>query len=153
MAKPNPDRHITRANYANSTGGYMVRFFRKGKSYQAYFSDGKHGGQKKALAAARLHRDEMEPKYKTLNPVERAKILPSHNTSGTVGVRWVDKVIVKGKKTYKFKFAIASWSVEGARHSCAFSVDKYGKEEAWKMAVKARAAGLKDLAKAAAKAK
>lgn len=153
MAKKDQDRHITRANYFDAKGnpaasGYMVRFQRRGKSYQAYFGDSKYGGQKKALAAARVHRDEMEPKFRTLTPLERAKILTASNTSGTVGVRWVEKTMTKGKKKYNFTFASASWSVGGARKSKSFSVDKYGKDKAWDLAVKARAAGLREMAKA-----
>jgi hypothetical protein len=152
MPKLNPDRHITRANHLDAngnpaSGGYMVRFFRRGKSYQAYFSDVKFGTQKKALKAAREHRDEMEPKYRTLSPLERAKMMTANNTSGTVGVRWVSKTIAKGDKKYSFTFATASWSIKGERKTRAFSVDKYGKEEAWKMAVKARQAGLKEIAR------
>jgi hypothetical protein len=149
MPKLNPDRNITRANHANSKGGFMVRFFRKGKVYQAYFSDHKFGGEKKALAAARKHRDEVEPKHKLLNPLERAKITPSHNTSGTVGIRTVQREMTKKNKKYTFEFVVASWSVAGERHTKAFGVDKYGREKAWNLAVKARAEGIRKMAKEA----
>lgn len=152
MAKLNPDRHITRASHYDSKGnsipsGYMVRFTRRGKHYQAYFSDSRNGGQKKALAVARKHRDEMEPKFKLLNPIERANVKMSTNTSGTVGVRWATKTIKKAKKTYVFEFAVASWTGAEGRQTKSYSVDKYGKEQAWKLAVKARKAGLAALAK------
>jgi hypothetical protein len=153
MAKPNPDRNITRANHFGSdgqpiTGGYMVRFNRRGKSHQAYFSDSKHGSKKKALLAARQHRDEVEPKYRLITPLERAKLVTAANTSGTVGVRWTTRTIKKGKQTYTFSFATASWSIEGQRKSRAFSEQKYGKDKAWAMAVKARQAGLKAMSQA-----
>ncbi len=152
MPKAKSLQHITRSYYYDSAGnpvpnGYMVRFSRRGKRYQAFFSDGRYGGQKKALEAAKAHRDEMEPKMRPLTPVERANVKLASNTSGTVGVRWSKKVILKGKKKYTFEFAIASWSGVGGRHSKSFSADKYGREQAWKMAVKARKAGLAELAK------
>ncbi len=156
MAKPDPDRHITRANYLDvngkpASGGFMVRFQRRGKNHQSYFGDLRYGGKKHALAAARAHRDQIEPKFRTLTPVERAKLLTASNTSGTVGVRWVTKEIVRGDKKYSFLFACAAWSINGKRRSKSFSTEKYGKEKAWDLALKARKAGLKEMAEATAK--
>jgi len=152
MPKANPLRHITRTSHYDKQGnaipsGYMVRFSRRGKHHQAYFSDSRFGGQKKALEAAKAHRDVTEPKFRALTSVERANIKMASNTSGTVGIRWSKKVMKKGKKTYTFEFAVAAWSGVGGRHTRSFSVEKYGKEQAWKLAVKARKAGLAELAK------
>lgn len=152
MAKANPHRHITRTSHYDAEGnaipsGYMVRFSRRGKHYQAYFSDKRYGGAKKALEAAKANRDQMEPKLRTLTPVERANVKMSTNTSGTVGVRWANKVVDTGKKKYFFEFAVASWSGPGGRQTKSFSVEKFGKEQAWKLALKARKAGLAELSK------
>ena len=154
MPKLDPDRHITRANYLRTNGepaasGYMVRFIRRGKRYQNYFGDSAHGGAKKALIAARKHRDEIEPTIRTYTPAELAKRLSAKNTSGTAGVRWAERVITKNKKKYTFHFAVASWSVAGQRKSKAFSAGKYGEDKAWELATKARKAGLKEAVKAA----
>lgn len=152
MAKAKNHRHITRTSHYDKEGhavpsGYMVRFSRRGKHHQAYFSDSRYGSQKKALEAAITHRDEMEPKYRLMTSVERANIQMSTNTSGTVGVRWSTKVMTKGEKTYTFEFAVAAWTGVGGRHTKTFSVEKYGKEQAWKLAVKARKNGIAELAK------
>jgi hypothetical protein len=152
MAKANPNRHISRTSHYNAAriavpSGYLVRFSRRGKHHQAYFSDNRFGGPKKALAAARAHRDEMESKFRLLTPVERANVLMSTNTSGTVGIRWTKKTVSKGSKKYTFEFAVASWSTPAGRLTRSFSAEKYGRDEAWKLAIKARKSGLAQLAK------
>lgn len=149
--KINPNRNITRAVVYDTDGkpkssGWMVRFNRRGKSYQAFFGDSKHGGEKKSLAAARLDRDSKESKFKPLSAAERYSKPSSRNTSGTVGVRWTNRVVKKGKKKYEFTFAIATWSpAPGERRTATFSADKYGKEQAWKLASEARRKGLLEM--------
>ena len=39
--------------------GFFVRVQRKGKVHSAFFTDFKHGGRAKALAAAKLHREQL----------------------------------------------------------------------------------------------
>jgi hypothetical protein len=150
MAKPDRNRNITRAVSYDEDGnqrsaGWMVRFNRRGKSYQSFFGDSKHGGEKKSLAAARADRDAKEPKYRMSTPAERLAAMKRRNTSGVIGVRWAERTIKKAKKTYTFLFATPAWTgVKGQRHTAAFSVLKYGKKEAWALACKARDKGVKE---------
>lgn len=151
MPKPNPNKNISRAQTFGDdgklkTGGWLVRFVRAGKSYQAYFGDSKHGGQRKALQAARAHRDEMAPKYAQKAPSSRAVTPSARNSSGVVGVRWLTRKVKKGKKAYEFVFATAEWNPEpGVRKTAAFSAAKHGKKVAWEKACEARRKGLAQL--------
>jgi len=151
MAKPNQNKNISRAetfgeNGKLKSGGWLVRFVRAGKSYQAYFGDSKHGGQRKALQAARLHRDEMAPKYSQKAPSTRAVNPSARNSSGVVGVRWLTRRVKKGKKTYEFIFATAEWNPEpGVRKTAAFSAAKHGEKKAWELACEARRKGILQL--------
>lgn len=55
-AGPNPNAGISRiAQPEKRTFGFFVRLMRKGKIYNAFFADKSHGGQRKALEAARAH--------------------------------------------------------------------------------------------------
>jgi hypothetical protein len=50
------ERNITRFDFGR-THGWWVRIRRRGRSVQAFYSDGKHGGRTRALARARRQRD------------------------------------------------------------------------------------------------
>ena len=151
MAKPNQNKNISRAetfgeNGKLKSGGWLVRFVRSGKGYQAYFGDSKHGGQRKALQAARAHRDEVAPKFMLKAPSTRSVTPSTRNTSGVVGVRWLTRRVKKGKKTYEFTFATAEWNPEpGVRKTAAFSAAKHGEKKAWELACEARRKGLAQL--------
>lgn len=151
MPKANPNRNISRAETFSDenklkSGGWLVRFARAGKSYQAYFGDAKHGGQRKSLAAARAHRDEMAPKFVATAPSIRSTKPSARNSSGVVGVRWLHRKVKHGKKTYNFVFATAEWNPEpGVRKTAAFSAAKHGKKKAWELACEARRKGLLQL--------
>ncbi|MEM6910714.1 MAG: AP2 domain-containing protein [Verrucomicrobiota bacterium] len=149
MARPKKDRNITRIDSTVAEGkqeahGYEVRIVRRGQSVHRFFADKKAGGKRKALEAARSFRDGAEAKLKPMSRKEKANLLTSKNTSGVPGVRWTEKTIAKGKKTYAYWFAVATWSPQkGVRKTASFSCDKYGEQKAWDMAVKARKAGVK----------
>ena len=152
----NDNRNITRAVTYDSTGavkasGWMVRFTRSGKSYQSFFGDHKHGGQRKSLAAARLDRDAQEPKFEKLARAvarERLQKLLAGGGKKVPGVRYVKKTIVKGKGKAKhelvYDVVVTQWlDDKGKRRTASFSCDKYGKRKAYEMACEAKASALK----------
>jgi hypothetical protein len=155
MSKNKPNRNVTRAVTYDGDGnqtaaGWMVRFTRRGKNYQWFFGDYKHGGQRKALAAARLLRDEQEEKLAKLveTPVERRSRRYAGSATGVTGVTWAPKVILRGKKKYEYLFARAAWTdFDGNRCTKSFSTGKYGKKKAWDMAVEAHAKGIASVAR------
>lgn len=157
MASSSQDnRNITRAVTYDSTGavkasGWMVRFTRAGKSYQSFFGDHKHGGQRKSLAAARADRDDQEPKFDKLARAaarERVHKLLASGGKKVPGVRYVKKTITRGKGASKhdlvYDVVVTQWIDEkGKRRTASFSCDKYGKRKAYEMACEAKANALK----------
>jgi hypothetical protein len=138
----NANRNITRIDRQTS-GGYLVRVMRKGKLHSEYFADQDHGGKRKALAASRKHRDSLEKKLKGYTSKQLSKKVRSNNTSGVPGVRYVEEVDRRWASQPKYGYWIAQWSPrKGVRKTKRFSVDKYGDDEAYRLAVRARKRGV-----------
>lgn len=139
----NPNRNITRIE--TTTRGYEVRIMRRGKGYCKLFSDRPYGGKRKSLQAAREYRDQLieEHSGKEITRKQRARRKTSRNYSGVVGVRYVEETERRGEKEYVYAYWEAQWSPRpGTRKKRRFSVNKYGDDEALRLAVKARRAGV-----------
>ncbi len=121
----------------------MVRVMRRGKMNAGYFSDLVYGSQRKAQTAARKFRDELEAKFKGFTPKQIANKERSNNTSGVVGVRYVEETDPRWESKPVYGYWVAQWSPSaGVRKTARFSVEKYGDDEAYNMAVKARNKGV-----------
>ncbi len=141
----NNNRNITRLDYG-TTHGYEVRVMRRGKMKQRYFSDITSGSKRKALAAARELRDELEAEAEHFTRKEIARKKSSRNTSGVVGVRLVEEKDPRWKSKPVYMFWVAQWSPSpGVRRTKRFSVNRYGEEEAFRLAVKARKKGVAEM--------
>ncbi|TWU50936.1 AP2 domain protein [Rubripirellula tenax] len=139
------NRNITRIEHV-STGGYMIRIMRKGKMHQKYYSDTECGGKRKALTAARTERDKMESKLKGFTAKQIAKKERANNTSGVVGVRYVEETDLRWESQPVYGYWVAQWSPsKGVRKTARFSVEKYGDDEAFRLAVKARNKGVNSM--------
>lgn len=139
----NPNRNITRIE--TSTRGYEVRVMRRGKGYCKLFSDSLCGGKRAALKAAREYRDQLieELADKVITRKQRARRKTERNYSGVVGVRYVEEVDRHGDTEYVYGYWEAQWSPKpGVRKKRRFSVNKYGNEEATRLAIKARREGV-----------
>ena len=83
----------------------------------------------------------------TYSKREIAEIITRRNTSGVRGVR-IKKarhVLADGEETF-YLSAEASWSPRpNVIKKKSFSLDFHGEDEAWKLAMKARKDGLRDL--------
>jgi len=138
----NKNRNITRLE-RQSTGGFLVRITRKGKMTSEYFQDSEHGGKRKALDAARKYRDSLEAKLKAYTPKELSKKVRSNNTSGVVGVRYVEESDPRWPSKPTYGYYVAQWSPEkGVRKTKRFSIEKYGEDEAYRLALQARKKGV-----------
>lgn len=139
------NRNITRID-TGATHGYQLRFQRRGKVVDKFYSDSIHGGKNKALAAAKKHRDQLEKDNPRYSRKEMAQKVSSKNTSGVVGVRLAEEKSVVGEWEYTYYFWVAQWSPKpGVRKTKRFSVNKYGDEKAYKMAVAARKKGVREM--------
>ena len=144
MAKDNPNRNITRIENPGDeekrpVKGYEVRIYRRGQRFNQFFSDATFGNKVKALEEARKTRDKMEKKLRPFTRKELAEKITKRNTSGVRGVRLRKTIVTKNGKTYTYEHVEASWSPEpGQVVKKSFSVEKMGKEAAWKEAVDCR---------------
>ena len=122
------ERGIYRVNYPSHKG---IRAYLKFKDteYQKVFSI---GGERKALAQARRWRKEklreIQNSPEAANPLKR---MQSNNTSGIVGVR-------RGRTAWSATWS-ATWTENGTQFHRSFSIDKFGEEEAFKLACQVRA--------------
>ncbi|HET7625111.1 MAG TPA: hypothetical protein VFM25_07590 [Verrucomicrobiae bacterium] len=79
--KSKRERGISRIDQKEKrTHGFFVRLTRKGKIYNAFFSDKVLGGKKKALEAARNHYQELLRKH---GPISRKKITKAGRTKAS----------------------------------------------------------------------
>jgi hypothetical protein len=134
---------ITRIDIAKEGGkgathGWEVRIRRRHVKDEVFFSDREHGGKTGALDAAQKYRDKMDRDIPRYSRREVAEIASKRNSSGVVGVRLAEKRVGRGEDLRLYKFWTAFWSpAPGRRKSRAFSVEKFGEEEAYKLAVAA----------------
>jgi hypothetical protein len=124
--------------------GFMVRLFREGKRYSAYFADSKCGGKRNAKKMAQEWYQEMLAKLGPANNKGCLDRLTERNTTGIVGVhiavstdtRWAGGT---------YKAYCSSWVLEsGKRQKIAFSWKRYGKAKALEYAIYARKHRLTD---------
>ena len=147
MASAN--RNISRIDIEKGktgTHGWEVRITRRGKKVAKYFSDRDFRGKRGALAAARAFRDELIDKLRPYTAIELVK--RAQERSGNVpGVRLRENVVEKNGWQYTYKTWEASWTPARGKKRIKrqFSVNKYGDEKAYKLAVKARREALREI--------
>jgi hypothetical protein len=132
---------VTRVdNETSRTHGWLVTIQRRGVIFRKQFSDGVLGGKARSLAAAKAYRDEIVAKHPPLSRREHAEILKKNNKSGVVGVcRYCAAETPCKQSAERRWFWVASWVLpDGRAKRVKFSVQKYGEEGAFKLAVKAR---------------
>jgi len=125
---------IRRHKAALNAWCWRVNFRRRGKPYAKSFYDLKHGGQDQALAAAIRWRDRALAKTKVLTIREFHAQRRANNTSGAVGVVLIRSVAQP----------LGAWQAliklpNGKRMSKSFSILKFGRERAFRLAEQARA--------------
>ncbi len=138
---------ITRVDHERSrTHAWRVTIQRQGKVHVGHFSDGVFGGKQKALAAAKKYRDSLLAKYPPLTRKEYCSILRRNNRSGLAGVSYHAEVIETERGPVERRFWIARLPLQPWRTKLVkFSIAKYGAEEAFRRAVKARLDALESL--------
>ena len=125
---------IGRLKQAKSAWQWRVTLRRRGKLYAKTFPDLKHGGTKKALAAARAWRDRKISGVRALGLREFNALRRSNNTSGVAGVHFL--------KTRRQPLGYWQAKVKlpgGRKIHRSFSVRWFGERQAFRLAVAARA--------------
>lgn len=138
---------ITRVDSERSrTHGWLVTIQRRGVIYRKQFSDGVFGGKMRALSAAKAHRDQIMARYPPLSRRDHAEIVKRNNRSGVVGVCRYCASALDVPESEKRWFWVASWALpDGRARRVKFSIAKYGEEEAFRLAVKARRGAVKQM--------
>ena len=111
--------------------GYYVRLNWRGTQFAKFFSDKKYGGKRKALKAAEAYFDELDAQMPLDSQVGRMTV---RNTSGTVGVNRTKST----SRGHSYEYWQAQWGYGDHRKSAKFSVNKYGEDEAKRLAIETR---------------
>lgn len=130
---------------SESTHGWYVRGYSNGAIHSKFFSDGKWGSREASFDQAVQYRDGLFEQIEAARKVPRRRspqIRSERNGTGVVGVS------VSRKKTPGGKVASCysvSWRPHPKLQKCtSFSIEKYGEEEAFRLAVQHRFIKLKE---------
>lgn len=141
MQQENASGHPYIHRFSNVSGGGWKVFI---GNHHKSFSDAAHDGKDKALREAIAWRDKVFFDVPVQSRAQRAMRAIKTNTSGTPGVRRVTIVRKGGKIAHDWK-AFNPDSPGQRKRSKSFSTEKYGEQEAFAMAVEARAAFVAEL--------
>lgn len=136
-------RGITRMKYESTTNGWFVRYTTEGETFNKLFSDGVYGSPEKSLEAAEKYYDELRTVFPPPTWEEFLARSGKKPKSGIVGVK---RLRSKYKDTYYY-FWEASWRLGDKTTKRRFSINKYGEEEAKRLAIEARKAAEPELEK------
>lgn len=119
---------------------YRVSFTRHGKNVARLFRVRDYGTARAALKAARAWRDGMTKALAPETKQEYSQRVQPNNTSGCPGVYLKRQLVRRGDWMGEYAFWQAQ-TPQGIKpfRSRSFSVDRYGFDGAYEMAVKARA--------------
>lgn len=138
MARKSENKGISRID-SGSTHGWFARGYRNGKTHSKLFSDRKCGGKDEAYALAKAYRVELSGKLDEIPKApskRRIVVSDSRNKTGELGVSLVVK---KGPNGQKYESYSVSWRPKPGVQKCtSFSIKKYGKDQAFKLAVEHR---------------
>ncbi len=140
-ADPGKDAHqyaIARLKAADNAWLWRVHFRRRGTLHAKSFYDLKLGGSERALQAAKTWRDRMLAKAKVFTHREFHMQRRSNNTSGVPGVHFLRKVL-QPLGVWQAKIKLPN----GRAITKSFSIRRFGRSEAYRLAVAARAEMLK----------
>ncbi|HEY9067528.1 MAG TPA: hypothetical protein VIO33_21275 [Burkholderiaceae bacterium] len=118
-----------------STQGFQVRVGPRHAALTKFFAVRKHGGARRALAAARAAETELARHAEaSAGRTGARRRAPANNTSGLVGVR--PRYVVFSDVPYLY--FVASWSVNGKPRCTSFSAEKHGLLGALELAMQRR---------------
>ena len=131
-------------NDATRTYAWLVRLQRHGRSFHRYFSDGVYGGRQVAFRAALRYRQQLLQRYRPLTRREFAQVKKRNNRSGHVGVVKYRSVVKTAEGTRVRRYWIATWTPErgGPHKQRKFSIEQYGHDRAFELAIQTRASAL-----------
>ena len=131
---------------ASRTHCWRVTVQRRTRVYVRHFSDGRHGGTRNALQAAKTYRDVLIAQHSPLTAREFCAIRKKTTRSGTPGVVRVEGWEQRRGRRLRRVYWDAQWPVgKGKARHKKFSVKLYGERGAYLRALRARRQALKAL--------
>ncbi|MBQ0794966.1 AP2 domain-containing protein [Zhongshania sp.] len=130
------------------THAWRVSLRRQNKMHVKNFPDKTFKGKRKALAAAKVFRDEIIDKYPPTTRQAMCNIQRSNNKSGITGVySYAKRYKLKNNCIKELWYWEAHWPGEkpGTFGKATFSFQQYGEKKAHKLAIAARKAGVAKL--------
>jgi hypothetical protein len=143
MSRPSNTPGICRIDQPEKHNhGFFVRVQRRGKIHSAFFTDFKHGGRRRALAAAKQHYGKL---LKRLKPMTRRRWSEMRRRKGSSGIVGVQRLVDWGfwpiRTYWKATWCPKPYVVRRKQ----FSVRKFGARKARWLAIRARRAGLRSM--------
>jgi hypothetical protein len=125
--------------------GFFVRVQRRGKIHSAFFTDFKHGGRRRALAAAQRHHRKLLRKLGPTKSKSRQWWAEIRRRKGSSGIVGVQRVVMR-RRGKVIKYWKATWSPKPyvVRRQW-FSFWEFGSRKARWLAICARRAGLRSM--------
>ncbi|MDM8528885.1 hypothetical protein QUF58_11850 [Anaerolineales bacterium HSG24] len=122
---------------SKNTHGWFVRVYYARQTHSKFFSDRFNGGYDDALEAAKKYKEEYEERHPESTKKQPFRNYPQINNK--TGVNGVSETFSKTRKGIKIPYFSVSWCPEPG-HMCTrkFSINKYGRDEAFAMAVSFR---------------
>ena len=126
---------------------WRVSLRRRGKMHVKNFPDKTWGGKRRALSAAKSHRDSVLQSHPPLTRKEFSGAKRAHNNSGITGVyTYAKKYRLADSREMETWYWEAHWPTRpGESQTARFSVKTYGEERARQLAIEAREAGMRKL--------
>ena len=149
MSKPKAMYGISRIDdEIYRTHAWRVSLRRQNKLLVKNFPDKTYGGKRKALLAAKAHRDQVIDQYPPTTRQQFCNAPRRHNTSGIPGVyRYAKRYKLKDGCIKEIWYWEAHWPAKkpGDFGKATFSIQRYGEKQAKALAVAAREAGVQKL--------
>lgn len=131
---------------SDSTHGWQVRVYRRGRTYSRLFSDRKCGGRDEAFAQAVAFRDELEQEVLSLPEDEPRRRLIRGNKNNATGVLGISRTFKRDRHGRRHEVYAVSWNpAPGQARGTSFSIAKYGETQAFEMACRLRFDKMKEI--------
>lgn len=131
-------KNISRID-TKDTHGWFLRIYRTSETFSRFFSDSRYQGKQEALEAAKAFKSKLEKKYPSSSIAKGFRDKPQKNSStGVVGVSET-YIRSRGRGQRKIPCFAVSWRPKpNVTRTKKFSIEKHGREEAFKLAVEFR---------------
>jgi hypothetical protein len=131
---------------SGSTHGWFVRAYKNGRTYSKLFSDGKWNGKESALEAASRHREVLAERLAKIPAKPRGRRIVFRDSRNTTGVLGVSRSVKRTPVGALSESYAVTWRPEPGLQKCtSFSINKYGAEKAFRLAVAFRLRKLREI--------